>query len=142
MANKLYDHRLKMRRRGVEVNVLMYLNDTPHLSNMNTGTITGVSLGIDEYGTLIFADALGKGWVPAILRRKIVDKKAMNDKKQEIANLLNEWDVHLNDGGKNYSAHVLSISADKFTTVVDEEVEVWSQILAVEIPPRNNSIVE
>lgn len=136
MAYEKYQHVLQVRKGDVVVlnNISFY--DEPHLLEMNTA-ILDTSLNTGEYGTLVFVNALGKGWTPAIFRRKIVDEKAMNDKKQEIANLLNEWGVTLNDmRGGSYTASVLDISRDKFTTIVDEKVEVHSVIAKITITPR------
>ena len=136
MAYEKYQHVLQIRKGDVVVFNSISVHDEPHLSEMNTDMFD-TYLNTGEYGTLIFTGVLGKGWVPAIFRRTIVDEKAMNDKKQEIANLLNEWGVTLNDmRGGSYTASVLNISRNKFTTIVDEEVEVHSVIAKITITPR------
>ena len=67
------------------------------------------------------------------LKTSIIDIQAMEAKTNELEALLEEYGAQLNGNKHKYDAHLLSISADKFTTTTIQEVELAMDVRQISI---------
>lgn len=84
---------------------------------------------IDKNGKRIRKTIIGtigktSGKYPGVLKITTVDRQAMEEKVNELEALLDEYGAKLNGHKHKYDAHLLSISADKFTTITTETVDI------------------
>lgn len=84
---------------------------------------------IDKNGKRVcktIISTIGKtpGKYSGVLKITTIDRQAMEEKVNELEALLEEYGAQLNGNKHKYDAHLLSISAEKFTTITTEAVDV------------------